>query len=242
MTVFVPSLIRRLWDLIFDMDDTFWACNIFYRQADHNCLVIIQEALGMPLDIQRCIVHARQVQRATLRRWGFDLNIFENAWVETYYQLAQRHGRRPDPAVAQLVYTTASAVKDAPYVVYDGVIDTLTDLRQRRHRLHVLSLGDETFQLSKLERNGMTELFNTRHIIQRSKGLKMRLLGSDGQPAMMIGDSLHSDIAPAVKLGLEAAWVHSTDPWGQTDKPIDLSRVHVIRHVRELPAILAHYD
>lgn len=238
MTVFVPTLIRRLWDLIFDLDDTFWACNVYYRQADHNCLAIIQAALGTPLDIQACIVHARRVQRAAIRRWGFYPDIFEDAWVETYYHLAQRHGHRPDPAIARQVFAIANAVKTAPYVVFDDVVETLIELHRRGDRLHVLSLGDEPFQLSKLERNKMLDLFDSRHIIKRSKGLTMRLLATNDRPAMMIGDSLHSDIAPAVKLGLEAAWVHSTDPWSQTDKPIDLSRVRVIRHIRELPSLL----
>lgn len=240
MTAVDSSTVRRPWDLIFDADDTLWACSVYYRQADHNCLAIIQDALGVPLDLQASIVRARLVQRASLRRWGYYLDIYEDAWVETYYQIAHRFGRAISQKVAADVHVAARSVKTAPYSVFDDVVPTLTELRRNGHRLHVLSLGDETIQMAKIDRNRMTGLFDSTHIIQRSKGLKMRLIAMNGRRTMMIGDSLHSDITPAVKLGLEAAWIHNTEIWGQTHNPLDMSRVHVIHHVRELPAIIVN--
>lgn len=229
------------WDIIIDLDDTCWPANIYYRQADLRCIAILQRALGVTIDEKRCIAGVRRIQRAKLRQTGYYLEFFEDSWLEQYRHLASQYGCPLNVHVGEAIWEAAHSVFLQDYTAYEGVPDTLRELKASGHRLWVVSLGDDTWQRTKLARNGLTDVFHDIHIIPRSKGLRMWLIASGGRRTMMVGDSAHSDVVPAVNIGLYVAWVHNTDPWGQTDKPIDMEHVRIIRHVSELPKLITSY-
>ena len=67
----------------------------------------------------------------------------------------------------------------------------------------------------------------------------MARLGSRPSTTLHVGDSWKEDALPAARLGMQAAWI---DVKGQGAPGPVPSGVHVISHVRELPALIARLN
>jgi putative hydrolase of the HAD superfamily len=100
-----------------------------------------------------------------------------------------------------------------------GVVDVLTELKRRGHRLMVLTKGDLFDQESKLARSGLGEFFDHVEIVsEKDEATYRRLLArysAAPETFVMIGNSLKSDILPVARLGFRtvhvpyhATWVH----------------------------------
>ncbi|MBI3572776.1 MAG: HAD family hydrolase [Candidatus Kerfeldbacteria bacterium] len=235
--------VPRPWTIIFDGDDTLWLCGEFYRQAEAGCIDLLKSIqFEGTLDKVTLVALQRKIQRALMRRHGFYLTIFEDAWSETYRQLCDRQGQRFDRGVDRELQQMSGAIHAAAYPIFPGVLAMLAELREQGHILHLVTLGDETFQRSKVQRNGLEAAFSQAHVVQHGKGTIMYHLAS-GQQTMMVGDSLPSDIQPAKRLSIQPVWIdHSNDEWHIGDGSQDLKGVHVIDRVTELPKLIARLD
>lgn len=228
--------------VITDGDDTLWLCSPHFVAAEWSCFDIMVKALpDGGLTFEAVVHHKRTIQRTWFKRYGFSLDWFPNAWVECYAQTAQRYGRQISTTVIEAIRAAANTVYDQEYPAYDGIAVTLEELLADGHDLHLLTLGDEAFQHKKVAGNGLDRFFNDHlgniHVIQRSKGLKMKMLSQSAQRTVMVGDSEPSDIQPAVRIGIEAILVVSEDDWSRGHKPLP-EHVHRVKSFTEVPALL----
>ncbi len=230
------------WTIIFDGDGTLWQCD-YYPPASANCIARIREAWpDCPISDAEIDRHEHRVQRALLKRYGFYLTIFEAGWVETYIQLCHTFQRPVEQRMIADIRRLAGAIHLADYPVFAGVIPTLDDLLAAGYELHLLTLGDKTFQWSKIRRNGLAEHFSQVHVVQQGKERSMRMLACNGRPTIMVGDSYWSDIVPAKVNSLTPVWIHTTESWHLGDGELDLGGVHVIRSVPDVPKLLDHLN
>jgi putative hydrolase of the HAD superfamily len=131
--------------------------------------------------------------------------------------------------------------KEAAVQPFDGALETLQRLRQRGHRLALLTNGCSLFQRRKLARFDLTPLFE-RVLIEGELGFgkpdrrvfegALAHFRAGPEEAWMIGDNLEADIAGAQALGIRGVW-HDVEGSGV---PVS-SRVtphRVIRRLTEL--------
>jgi FMN phosphatase YigB (HAD superfamily) len=220
-----------------DGDDTWWKCRHNYFRADWACGLIIADALSSFAPSPHSTLHlAKRIERAAMRERGYRFTQFEDAWVETYRRLAEQHGISYEPQVATAVFQAAAYVKQADYPIVPEAHVVLSHVRYMVESLHLVSLGDREFQMDhKIRPNGLEHCFESIHITQGDKGLVMQELADPNQLTFMVGDNYETDIRPALDLGLTAIWIHNDSLWSQSDDGLD-PRVHVIHHLRELPA------
>ncbi len=236
MNKIITPFIGAIRDIIIDGDDTLWECALYYSAATRVCFRLIQ--MQFP-DITEDSLRAnsRQIQRNLITKYGYYAELFEDAWVENYTQLCHRRNQPVSETIAGALFKAAAGVHDAPYMVFHGVPESLAELKAQGYHLHLLTLGDNDWQRSKVQRNGLGGYFTSIHVIQRTKGPQMRLLARDPKRTLMVGDSEHSDIEPAVALGIEAAIIQSDDLWSRSHKPLP-DHVHRISSFTKTPALL----
>lgn len=222
-----------------DGDDTCWYCRHNYFQADWVCGGLIAQALGVVCPPPHEILHLqKQIEKSAMKEHGFRFTQFEDAWVETYRQLTDRHERQYVGRVAKEVYFAAEYVKRAEYPVIPDVYNVLRQLHTMAESIHLLSLGDYDFQMErKVKPNGLERLFDSIHITQGDKGLIMQELSDPAVMTVMVGDNYFTDIEPALAIGVTPVWIHNTSLWTQSENGVD-PRVHVIHHLRELPDLI----
>jgi putative hydrolase of the HAD superfamily len=135
-----------------------------------------------------------------------------NSWVEAL----RRCGCDGDDTFAKELGEKYIQERRQRHIVYDDVLPVLNHLRQN-HKLALLTNGSPDLQRAKLKAPGLADFFHT-IVVSGEVGLgkpdprifEMTLNHLDATPnlAAMIGNSLKSDIAPALKLGLLAIWVN----------------------------------
>jgi putative hydrolase of the HAD superfamily len=98
----------------------------------------------------------------------------------------------------------------------DGAIDALNQFRRSGVRMVLLTNGESSMQRAKIERFRLEEYFLS-ILIESETGVgkpdprahraALAALAADPQNAWMIGDDWDCDIAPAMALGMRAAWI-----------------------------------
>jgi len=227
------------WTIIFDADDTLWFCSRYYRAINKLCISIMREYLPIGHECEAVEKRCNAIQGHTMKRTGFTDRLYEDAWVETYIHYCHKFKVMNDPVVADRIFEVACTVRSAEYELFPETREALREL-SRLHDLYVLTLGPPDFQNSKIDRHDLRRYFKAVHATRWPKGPQMRLLSLENPGrTMMVGDSQRSDIEPALKLGLHAAWLQKNmDAWLPGHPSIDLNHVHSVNSIADISNLL----
>ena len=135
------------------------------------------------------------------------------------------------------------AMLSYPVTVIDGAEECLKQLK-KDYRLILISKGDLFDQERKLHQSGLSALFDAVKIVSdKNPDIYEKLFKTHGQKtenAVMVGNSLKSDILPVLEVGAWAVYVPYEVTWilEQADEPINNPRYHKIDALNELPDLL----
>jgi len=133
--------------------------------------------------------------------------------------LAQAFGRlglSPESELVREVADAYSSEREARVAPFPGALEALAALRRRGHALGLLTNGGARLQRAKIERYELARFFDVVRIEGETGVGKpesaafagaLAALGAAGEPALMIGDDLHADVAGASQAGLATVWV-----------------------------------
>lgn len=231
-------MLLKNWLLLLDLDDTCIPNSFRYNDATWKCGLIISQALGHRSPYASDVMKLHyEVDVAAVKQYGFSAERFPTTWQGVYDTLCGRAGVAPDPSIRKEIYDTAAEFREGPFPPFDGVAETLIELRGLGAKRRLVTAGDEKLQALKIESSGLRSLFDSVHITPVDKFPMMEeLVKAHDGPAAMIGDSKKSDIAPAKKLGITGIWVPS-QTWAFANAT-DAEPDHTIAHLSELPALL----
>ncbi|UOQ51897.1 HAD family hydrolase [Hymenobacter cellulosivorans] len=196
--------------IAFDADDTLWSNQPHFDQVEAQLL----EILAHCGDAQRITEQLNQVQRQNMKLFGYGAKSFMLSMIETAIQLTD--GKVTGVEIQQILDMGKDLLR-YPIEPLPGVVEVLTELRRRGHRLMVLTKGDLFDQESKLARSGLGEYFDYVEIVsEKDEATYQRLLARyNALPGefFMIGNSLKSDILPVAQLGFRAVHVPFHATW-----------------------------
>ncbi|GGK31707.1 HAD family hydrolase [Salinarimonas ramus] len=198
--------------LIFDADDTLWdeqrTLQAFEREID----AIVTRIAGPDVAF---IARFLEAEERNIPHIGY-------GFASYTYSLAETLATFPDyPSLREEVLSAYRGLYDRlanePPPLLPGVRETLEELRRRGHRMFVLTRGIPAEQKHKMELSGLEHVFEAVRIVQRKdvdayRGL-CRDHGLDRVKTTMIGNSLRSDVLPALHAGLAAVWIPADTPW-----------------------------
>ena len=195
---------------VFDGDDTLWSTERLYDEARARAREIVEgagldgvrwESIERDLDVERVASHAFSPER------------FPGSCLLAYEAVSQSLGQIPDPAIESAVYKAAASVFEQDPTVVAGARETLSRLRGRGVRLALLTKGDPQVQLRRIRRSRLESCFDLVRIVPEKTPESIRdivhSLGVNPSEAWMIGNSVRSDILPALSAGIRAIWVNS---------------------------------
>jgi putative hydrolase of the HAD superfamily len=132
---------------------------------------------------------------------------------QCYEHLAERAVSEKD---LQTVMSFAERILDCPMEVIGGVAGTLEYLASR-HDLTLFTKGHPEEQKLKIDRSGLGTYFSHTAIVKEKDVAAYRLLveqrGIDPERAWMAGNSVKSDINPALEAGLNAVFIPHAHTW-----------------------------
>jgi putative hydrolase of the HAD superfamily len=209
---------RPPYDLVLvDFDDTLVATAPRFAAARFRLFQLL-EGLGYPADVVE-VIHHQEVDPALRERHGFGPQRVGEAFRETYRRLCERSGREPDAGVLATCGSLAEAVVGTPPPV-DGALAALDRLARRLPTVVYTQAGDAAYQLGCLREAGATGVVGEARVrvvpVKTAESLRATLAEhgvTDPGRAVMVGNSVRSDVNPALALGVRAILVEIDDPW-----------------------------
>lgn len=200
----VESVIRRQDNLvILDADDTLWYVEPLYDDARAQARRIVESACLDGAEWERL---ERKLDVMNVTRFGLSPKRFPTSCVQAYRLIAPA----PDPLVEARIRSAASAVfaQSAP-LVPDA--RPAVELLRSVARVALLTKGDETVQRKRLAQSGLATCFDAVRIVEEKdeNAFQAVLAHFSCRPdrAWSVGNSLKSDIRPALALGMKAIWI-----------------------------------
>ena len=228
--------------LVFDADDTLWDEQGVLQGFETAVEGLLDRLTGTATGFQAHFIATENENIATLG-YGFSSYVFSVAEALASNPDWYRHKGDVLALVAELIADMHSA---GPRVI-DGVAPTLAALGAD-HRLVLLTRGVEFEQKGKLARSGLAEFFSEIRVVGRKDTPTYQSAARElGDPAAatlcMVGNSLRSDIGPALAAGWRAIHVPAPTAW-QHDEAEAIASVRFRRAERfsDVADLVRAYD
>ena len=217
----------------FDADDTLWQNEAFFRLTQDRFASLLADHAA-PAHLAERLEAA---ERRNLGHYGFGVKGFTLSMIETAVEVTE--GRVPARVIGEIL-AAGRAMLEHPIKLLPQARATVTVLAAE-YRVILITKGDLLDQERKLAQSGLGDLFQAVEIVSQKTEAAYRAIfarhGTGADQAMMVGNSLKSDVIPALQAG---AWgIHV--PHGMTwslelaEPPTDHSRFHVIDSLGQLP-------
>jgi putative hydrolase of the HAD superfamily len=203
-------------DLIcLDADDTLWH-NMRHFDATYEALVKMLEPFA-DAGITRAAMEACEIRNLNL--YGYGAKAFTLSMIETALELG---GDDVPASVVRDILEAGRALHAHPVELLDGIEETVIALADRAP-LVLVTKGDLFHQEAKLAASGLGDHFSGIEIVSDKKpatfaGIFDRY-GVGCERALMAGDSMRSDIIPALEAGAWAAYVPQPLAWSHEQRP-----------------------
>jgi putative hydrolase of the HAD superfamily len=188
---------RRITTIGFDADDTLWHNERFFRMTQAR----FAELLAEHADPARLVERLEDAEKRNLGQYGFGIKGFVLSMIETALDVTG--DRVPGEVVRQIVAAGQEMLRHP--------IELLPHAREAveavagSHRIVLVTKGDLLDQERKLAQSGLGELFHAVEIVSDKRAdTYARVFARHGDGpgrAMMVGNSLRSDVLPAIEAG-----------------------------------------
>ena len=227
--------------VVFDGDDTLWSTEPLYDDARARAREVVAESGRCGADWEAL---ERRIDLENVAILGYAAERFPTSCVQAYEQLVRSQGLTPDREVAERVRRAACSVFERDPLLLPEVESTLAALRSRGIRLALLTKGDPAVQSRRVERSGLRGYFDLVSIVSEKSPLNIRnvveSLGTNVESTWMVGNSVRSDVLPALSAGLRAIWIdaHVWEHERAHDQFVD-DRVISASRISDVPSIVA---
>jgi putative hydrolase of the HAD superfamily len=199
-----------MFDVIaFDADDTLWHNEPIFHATEAQFAGML--AAYHPADWVRDRLFATEMKN--LGHFGYGIKGFILSMIETAIELTEA---RVTAAEVQRIIAWGHEMLHHPVELLDGVRETVESLAER-YKLMLLTKGDLFDQESKLARSGLGELFDAVEIVSTKNaatyGAIMRRHRVAPERFVMVGNSLRSDVLPALEAGAYAVHIPYALTW-----------------------------
>lgn len=203
--------------VLVDFDDTLVDTAPRFARARDALFRLLVEAGFDAAEAER--VHHHEVDPVMRERHGFGPHRMGPAFAETYLALCAAAGLDPEEAFAARCLELGAAVAGTPAEL-DGAFPALRRLAERLPTAIYTQSADAAYQLGCLRDTGVADLVGDariRVVPVKTAGALRETLDTfgvrDPAAAWMVGNSVRSDINPALELGVNAILVEQADPW-----------------------------
>jgi putative hydrolase of the HAD superfamily len=219
-----------------DADDTLWHNESIFHLTQHQFHALLQD-YG---DADHMLARLFEVERKNLALYGYGVKGFTLSMIETAIDLTR--GAVPAKTIQEIM-NLGRAMLAHPVEPLPGVAEPLAALHGK-YRLVMITKGDLLNQEQKLARSGLGDRFDAIEIVsEKDSGAYRRIAARQGiavDSAVMIGNSLKSDVLPALEAGLWGIHIpyHITWAHERAEPPADSPRYAKLESITEVPAWL----
>jgi putative hydrolase of the HAD superfamily len=228
--------LQKVTTIGFDADDTLWQNEHFYQLTQAEFAALLRDYVEPDHLSERLLA----AEKRNLALYGFGIKGFTLSMIETAIEVSQ--GEIPTSVIHEILNAGREMLKH-PVEVVPHAKDTLAALHDD-YRLVLITKGDLFDQERKLAASGLGDYFHGIEIVSdKSPQTYEKAFSRHGdgpERSLMVGNSLKSDVLPALEAGSWGVYVPHALTWSyeHADKPEYHPRFHEIVHLGELNEIL----
>lgn len=227
---------HELTTIGFDADDTLWQNERFYRATETR----LAELLSDHGDADHVSSRLLEAERRNLGKYGFGIKGFTLSMIETAIEVSD--GTVPASTIRDIL-EAGREMLDHPVETLPHARETLEALA-RHYCIVLVTKGDLFDQERKLAQSGLGDFFDGVEIVSdKTRATYERVFARHGDGparAMMVGNSLKSDVVPAIEAGAWGIFVPHDLTWSleHVEPPRRTDRFRTIAHLGELRALV----
>ena len=220
----------------FDADDTLWQNEQFFRLTEQS----FTQLLADHGDSHHVSARLLEAERRNLKTYGFGIKGFTLSMIETALEVTD--GTVPQATIGRIL-ALGRAMAEHPIETLPHVHETLEALAGR-YRILLITKGDLFDQERKLAQSGLGDFFDAVEIVSnKDRAVYERIFTRHGEgpdKAMMIGNSLKSDVLPALESGAWGVHVPHDLTWAleHAEAPENHPRFRLLETLERLPDLL----
>lgn len=220
----------------FDADDTLWQNEQFFRLTQER----FASLLGEHAEPQHIGQRLLEAEKRNLALYGYGIKGFTLSMIETALEVTE--GRAP-ASVVQEILGFGREMLAHPVETLPHARATLEKLAGA-YTIVLISKGDLFDQERKLAQSGLGELFDAVEIVsEKSAATYEKIFARHGDGpgrSMMVGNSLRSDVLPALAAGSWGVFVPHALTWAleHAEEPAAAARFRRLDHLGELAGLI----
>ena len=223
--------------IAFDADDTLWENQAFFRLTQERFADLLADYTERDHLAERLLV----AERRNLGHYGFGVKGFVLSMIETAIEVTDE--KVPAHVIRRLIEAGQDMLQ-YPIHLLDGVEETVRALAPA-YDLLLVTKGDLLDQERKLAQSGLGDLFDGVEIVSDKSanvysGIFSRRGIAPGE-AMMIGNSMKSDVIPPLDAGAWGVYVPHGHTWEleHAAPPADHPKYRSVENLGEIPDLLS---
>ncbi len=218
---------QHTWTIAFDADDTLWHNERGFRMTQDRFAEMLSD-WAEPTDLMARLLAAEKRNLAT---YGFGVKGFVLSMVETAIDVTNH--QVSNDVIAELLSMGRAMLAD-PVELLEGVQDAIEAVKPFADIL-LITKGDLLDQERKLAQSGLGPLFDRVEIVSdKTADIYAHIFASHDTPhQMMVGNSLRSDVIPALEAGLWGVHVPHELTWEYEKAEAPMPH----RHFRQISAL-----
>lgn len=148
--------------------------------------------------------------RANIPFYGFSKKRYPTSWVETFNHFAGDSYANLEEQKSS-IYSLANWIFETKIQPYPSVLSLLSELKKDCDMLNILTAGDPEIQEMRVDDANLRSYFDSVVVVplKNPETMKKYLSDKEGYQHVMIGNSLRSDIYPALECGMIAIHIES---------------------------------
>ncbi len=203
--------LKAIKAIAFDADDTLWDNETYFLEVEKDICALLAE-YGDEQAISKSLF---ATEMANMEDYGYGAMAYTLSLVENAIKVS--NGKIDANRIARIMELGRSLLhlKATPF---EGVEDTLIQLKtSKRYKLALFTKGELLTQEHKLQRSGLLPYFDNVVIVSDKQELQYtdlcKTLGVKPEELLMVGNSLKSDVLPALNIGAWAVHIPYEVMW-----------------------------
>jgi len=226
--------------IAFDADDTLWQNERFYRLTQERFADLLRDFT----EPDHLMARLLEAERRNLGHYGYGIKGFMLSMIETAIEVTDK--RVPASVIAELLDAGQDMLRH-PIELLPHAEEAVRSVADQFHVL-LITKGDLLDQERKLAQSGLGDLFDGVEIVsEKTPTIYNRIFDThaDGADrAMMVGNSMRSDVVPVVEIGGWGVFVPHGLEWEleAAAPPENAPRFKELTHLGDLPDLIKSID
>ena len=227
---------RNLTTIAFDADDTLWHNERFFKLTQDR----FQSLLADYADPDHLHERLLSAERRNIGRYGFGIKGFVLSMIETALDVTG--DSVPAPVIRELI-AAGQDMLEHPIDLLPHAAEAVASAAAT-HRVLLITKGDLLDQERKLAQSGLGDLFDAVEIVSAKTTAVYHAIfdrhGTGAEQAMMVGNSMKSDVLPVIAAGGWGVFVPHDLAWDleHAEPPRHAARYAELTDLSDLPALI----